>query len=318
MRTTSLFSVLSYGGRPRTLLIALFALALVAVGCDTTSNGLTDPTVADVMSSRGDLTVLAGALQQTDLAETLRQRDTSFTVFAPPNGAFEDIDTVPLDNSDELLDELLSYHIVPGKRILADSIDDGDQFVTLNGERLTLRQSESSIQVNDDTLTTTNLGAANGVVHLVSGVLLEGVDAAHRMLLSPEHRLFVSLVADAELTTLLSGSGPDNEDGLTVFAPTNQAILNAYDENGNGELEEEEGPQDVTRLVKYHVVDDVYRASDVPSSGTEVTTLEGSTVTIQRNDSQLSVNDAGVPAPDQVAENGVVHGIDTVLTPPGS
>jgi uncharacterized surface protein with fasciclin (FAS1) repeats len=75
----------------------------------------------------------------------------------------------------------------------------------------------------------------------------------------------------------------------------------------------------VEDILQYHVLDNVFFAADVPESETDASTLEGSDVTVVRSGNAVTINPnnegASVTIPDVEVENGVIHGIDTVLTP---
>jgi uncharacterized surface protein with fasciclin (FAS1) repeats len=157
--------------------------------------------------------------------------------------------------------------------------------------------------------------ASNGVVHVIDGVLVETVDAVDRADLTPQFSVLRKLIGEAGLTSTLRGPGPDASEGLTVFAPTNEALLNLLDDNDNGAVDSEEIPSNLEEILQYHVLDSVFFAEDVPTSATEVETLEGSNVTVQRSDGVVTVNGNEVSVPDVDVENGVVHGIDAVLMP---
>lgn len=111
--------------------------------------------------------------------------------------------------------------------------------------------------------------------------------------------------------------GAGANDGRTIFAPTNEALLAACDDNDNGNIESSEIPSDASDVLQYHVHDNALRAGDIPSD-TTVSSLEGTDLTISGGDA-VTVNpgdeNAGVTVPDVVVDNGVIHGIDAVLTP---
>jgi len=297
--------------------VGLLACALLLVGCD--SNGGTDtPTVTELAANESDLSTLVGALQQAGLDETLNNENQSFTVFAPVNSAFQNIDAGDLTSNSDLLDEVLTYHVVAGQRIRAGDIQDGQTVQTVEGGTLTFSVDGNAVQVNSAAVTTVNLEASNGVVHLVDGVLLETVDVVDRAVLAPQFSILADLVGRANLASALRGPGPDGEDGLTVFAPTNQAFLAALDQNGNDQIDDSEVPSNAGAILQYHVLDDVFFAGDVPTSATDVPTLEGSNVTVQRSDGTVTVNESTVAVPNVAVENGVIHGIDGVLMPPSN
>ncbi|PQJ35044.1 hypothetical protein BSZ35_10975 [Salinibacter sp. 10B] len=292
--------------------IGVLALGLVVVGCD--NNGgvpAEERTVAGIVSlSQANTSTLAGALEQSDLADSLSNEDTTLTVFAPVDSAFDNIDKEELTENDDLLSEVLTAHVVPGRALTADRIEDGKTVVTMEGDSLTLYVDDGAVQVNGDAVITADIEGTNGVVHLIDEVLLKTADAVDRVRLAPQFGLFSDLVGEGELASAL------REEDRTVFAPTDQALLEAFDENDNGTLDDDEWPNDAGSTVRYHALQAVYFASDVPPSATEYPTLEGSNVTLKRSDDTVTVNDAAVTSPDIEVENGVLHGIDAVLHPP--
>jgi transforming growth factor-beta-induced protein len=282
---------------------------------------LEDGTVAEIVSGRSELSTLTSALPSA-LVETLSNEDQEFTVFAPANPAFGAIDAGELTGNADLLNEVLTYHVVAGQGIASGNITDGQTVTTVEGDSLTFSVGSGGVQVNGASVTTADLRGSNGVVHVIDGVLLETVDAVDRAVLTPQFSILADLVGQAGLTEALRGVGPDGEDGLTVFAPTNDAFLEALDENGNGEIDDSEVPSNAASILQYHVLDDVFFASDVPTSATDLPTLEGSDVTVVRDGSAVTLNPnneaASVAVPNVEVENGVIHGIDTVLQIPSS
>lgn len=299
--------------RRRALLgIGLLILGLVAVGCDS-SGGVPakENTVAGVVSlSQNDAGAFADALKQAALTDSLSDEDTTLTVFAPVDSAFGNVDQEDLTEDHDVLNEVLTYHVVSGQALTSDQMEDGQRVETMEGDSLTLRVDDGAVEVNGASVTTADLEGTNGVVHLIDGVLLETVDAVDRVRLTPEFSIFADLVGQGELASTL------RRDSLTVFAPTNQVFLKALDKNENGTVDDGETPGNAGSLVQYHVLKAVYSAADVPAAPTERATLEGSTVTLKRSDGTVTVNDATVTDPNVEVENGVLHGIDSVLLPP--
>ena len=319
------------------LLIGLLAGSmLLLAGCDSGgSNGGDDSkTVTELTVDTGNLSTLESAVKAAGLASTLGNEDNTYTVFAPKNSAFGPIEADSLLNKDALLEKVLEYHVVEGQEITASDISDDQTVTTLDGTKLKFSVNGSTVEVNGATVTEADVQASNGVVHLIDGVLLQNTNVVERASITPDFNILTKLVKKAGLTSTLSGPGPDGQDGLTVFAPTDQAFLNALDAqsnggNGDGDIDNSEIPPNAGQILKYHVLDDVFYAADEPSapSGTQIPsgrtsgvgTLEGSNVTIDRSGSSVTINpgddNAGVAAPDVDVSNGVIHGIDTVLIP---
>ena len=165
--------------------LCLAALALVAAGCgsdnkDTTTTTPTTTTqaasadIVGLAKATPDLSTLVAAVTAGDLATTLQGKGP-FTVFAPTNQAFSDIqstvDTLlkPANKAD--LQKVLTYHVVPGTYTAAD-LKDGQELTTVQGEKLTVSVKGSTVKVNDATVEKADVNATNGVVHVINKVLV--------------------------------------------------------------------------------------------------------------------------------------------------
>ena len=118
----------------------------------------------------------------------------------------------------------------------------------------------------------------------------------------------VTAVSTAKLVDTLQGEGP-----FTVFAPTNAAFEKLGDEQVQSLLEPENRDQ-LTKVLTYHVVPGTLTAADL-SDGQKLETVAGETLTVKVDGDTVMVGDASVVQPDVEASNGVVHVIDSVLTP---
>jgi uncharacterized surface protein with fasciclin (FAS1) repeats len=119
----------------------------------------------------------------------------------------------------------------------------------------------------------------------------------------------VAAVKAGDLVDVLKGDGP-----FTVFAPTNEAFAYLPD----GTLEDLLKPENKDKLVAiltYHVVPGKILTTDL-SNGQKAKTVQGSEITVKIMDGKVMINNATVTAADIMADNGVVHVIDTVILPP--
>ena len=73
----------------------------------------------------------------------------------------------------------------------------------------------------------------------------------------------------------------------------------------------------LTDILLYHVVDGQVLAEDVIMLE-EAETLLGENISIRVEDGMVYINDSMVIITDILADNGVIHVIDTVLLPPES
>lgn len=115
-------------------------------------------------------------------------------------------------------------------------------------------------------------------------------------------------LTEAELTETLSQGGP-----YTIFAPTDEAFA-ALPEGTVEQLLLPENRQVLQEVLAYHVTSGAITSDQIATG--DVTTLQGETVPVNAEGSEVTVGDAQVVNPDLEAGNGVVHAIDTVLLPP--
>ncbi|WP_425499911.1 fasciclin domain-containing protein [Fontisphaera persica] len=120
-------------------------------------------------------------------------------------------------------------------------------------------------------------------------------------------KTLVAAIKAAGLVEVLQGKGP-----FTVFAPTDEAFAKLPP----GTVENLLKPENREKLVavlKYHVVPGKVMAADVKTM--EARTAQGQAVSIKVTSEGVMVDNAKVVKTDIVAENGVIHVIDTVILP---
>ena len=174
-----------------TAVAVAFALALTGCSSDSDDSATSDPTtpaateatvgdIVEVASGNPDFSILTTALTEAGLVETL-QGPGPFTVFAPTNEAFEALpegllDTLLLPENEETLTAILTYHVVPAE-VPSSAIEPGD-VATVEGSTVTLA-TDDGVTVNDATVTTADVEASNGVIHVIDAVLVPpSVDVA--------------------------------------------------------------------------------------------------------------------------------------------
>ena len=108
----------------------------------------------------------------------------------------------------------------------------------------------------------------------------------------------------ADLVDTLKGAGP-----FTVFAPTDAAFAKVPPDQLRA-LHADKAR--LTAVLTYHVVPGVVMSKDVRPG--MVKTVQGSNLTVTTMGG-VKVNNATVTAVDIVADNGVIHVIDTVVLP---
>jgi uncharacterized surface protein with fasciclin (FAS1) repeats len=109
----------------------------------------------------------------------------------------------------------------------------------------------------------------------------------------------------ADLVQTLKGPGP-----FTVFAPTDAAFAKIPKDQLDALLKDK--PK-LVAVLTYHVVPGKVLAKDVKPG--MVKTVQGQSLTIKVDGGKVMVNNATVTQTDIMADNGVIHVIDTVLIP---
>ncbi|MEO1101503.1 MAG: fasciclin domain-containing protein [Pseudomonadota bacterium] len=120
----------------------------------------------------------------------------------------------------------------------------------------------------------------------------------------------VSLVKAADLAETLSAEGP-----YTVFAPTNDAFA-ALPAEKVEYLQSEDGREDLTAILKAHVIEGRLMADEITEAGLDVRSLSDQRIDITSEwDGTITIDGATVIKGDIEADNGVIHVIDTVIVP---
>ena len=128
--------------------------------------------IVETAISAGQFKTLVTALQEADLVDTLKG-DGPFTVFAPTDAAFAKLPAGALDalvKDKSKLAAVLTYHVVPGK-VMAAQVKPGD-VKTVQGQSLNVSTQGGSVMVDNAKVTKTDIGASNGVIHVIDAVIL--------------------------------------------------------------------------------------------------------------------------------------------------
>ena len=315
------------------------------------------PTIAEIVvasteADPAEFTILLAAVSAADPAilETLANPDASLTVFAPTDAAFAAaIEALGVTAEDllantELLNTVLSYHVVPGAFAAEDLLAvtaDGASAVygtVLANQGLVLVQDGESLLVNDATVVAADVQAANGVVHVIDSVLLPNTEMMEAPMgdmeaptatigevviasagaEAPEFTILLAAVqaADPSVLAALTEGGP-----YTVFAPTDAAFAAALEALGVTAEDLLADTDLLTTVLAYHVVPGAWDAASVVAAAGEEgvsvgTLLPGTVLNIALDGESVTVNDATVVATDVMATNGIIHVIDAVLLPP--
>ena len=132
------------------------------------------PDIVDTAVAAGSFTTLVTAVQAAELVDALKG-DGPFTVFAPNDAAFAKVWDGTVENllkpeNQEKLQELLLYHVVPGK-IMSGDLSGTTQAETLHGGFLQV-VSDDGVTVNYANVIVADIETSNGVIHVIDSVLI--------------------------------------------------------------------------------------------------------------------------------------------------
>jgi transforming growth factor-beta-induced protein len=276
-------------------------------------NGVLLPaeTVADIAIDNG-FSTLVTAVVTAELLPALTDPLSTLTVFAPTNAAFDNLATALGTNVNGLLAlpnlaDVLAYHVL-GTEVLSSAVTNGAIVQPLsptNTLKVTLT-STGNVFVNQAQVTSVDILADNGVVHVLNAVVLP-VETVVDLAIDNGFTSLTAAVVKAELLPALTNPLAS----LTVFAPTNAAFDNLAAALGvdlNGVLAH---PQ-LADILLYHVIGSEVLSTQLVNG--PVATLNGQNVTIDLTNG-VKVNASNVVLADVQAYNGVVHVIDAVLLP---
>jgi uncharacterized surface protein with fasciclin (FAS1) repeats len=151
-----------------------------AMASPSASDAASAKDIVGVASANPTTSTLVTALDAAGLVGAL-QAAGPFTVFAPTDDAFAALPAGVLDKlvqpqNKDALTKILTYHVVQGE-VPSSAVKDGD-VPTLEGQSITL-STANGVTVNGAKVTTPDVEASNGVIHLIDQVLLPpGFDPA--------------------------------------------------------------------------------------------------------------------------------------------
>ena len=154
----------------RRTLLALTASTLIAA--PAFASDMKD--IVDTAVDAGSFTTLVAAVEAAGLVETLKG-EGPFTVFAPTDEAFAalpegTVETLLKPENKDRLIAVLTYHVVPGK-VMSGDLSDGMMAATVQGGEVTI-MTEGGVKVDNANVTTADIEASNGVIHVIDAVIM--------------------------------------------------------------------------------------------------------------------------------------------------
>jgi uncharacterized surface protein with fasciclin (FAS1) repeats len=298
--------------------------------------------LVDVASANPDFSVLVDAVVKTDLVATL-QGEGPLTVFAPNNDAFvallgalgsnyNSLDDFDTEGEIALLKNILLYHVLPAQVNAADLMA-GDVGTAFTDNSIAVIESGETFVIGDASETdagilAADVGANNGVIHVIDKVLLPqaAIDFVNSLQdivgiasSNDDFSILVDAVIKTDLVETLQSEGP-----FTVFAPTNDAFAALLDVLGDDynnldDFDTEGEIELLKNILLYHVVPAQVKSTDLAAGDVATAFAENSISVVMSGDTfaigDASGVDANLAVIDLEATNGVVHVIDKVLLP---
>jgi transforming growth factor-beta-induced protein len=290
-------------------ILLLMGNLLFAVVLSNSSCAMPQKDIVEVASTNAK--TLSVAVNAAGLSQTLKGKGP-FTVFAPTDAAFaaiqSDVDMLLQPENKSKLAQILTCHVVSGKLKAAD-LKDGQILTTLDGSKLIVTISNGTVMVGDATITTKDVEASNGIIHMIDKVILPAKPKAKDIveIATESAKTLAAAVTAAGLVETLQSDGP-----FTVFAPTDAAFADIQKDVDN--LLKPENKAKLSNVLTYHVVAGKIMAADL-QDGQEITTVQGGKLKVSIKNGKVMINGANVIAADVSASNGVIHVIDKVFIP---
>ncbi len=161
--------------RRTTLALAAAAAFAAAGGTAFAASHAAEKNIVETAQEAGDFSTLLAAAEAAGLVETLTG-EGPYTVFAPTDDAFAALpegtvdDLLKEENKDKLT-SILTYHVVPGS-VMSGDLSDGMEAETVEGSNLAVSIDGDTVMVGDATVTSADIKASNGVIHVIDGVLM--------------------------------------------------------------------------------------------------------------------------------------------------
>ena len=129
--------------------------------------------IVETAVAAGRFNTLAALLKKAGLVKTLKGKGP-YTVFAPTDAAFAKVPQATLDELGQdkaKLRSVLLYHVA-ARKLTAAKIVKRRTVKTLNGQRLRIRVRGQTVRVGGARVTTADIGASNGIIHIINRVLI--------------------------------------------------------------------------------------------------------------------------------------------------
>ncbi len=140
---------------------------------NTMTNTPSTKNLVDTAADNGSFKTFGKAIERAGMSDTLRGAGP-FTIFAPTDAAFDKLPAGRLEtlfkpeNKEELV-SLLNYHVVSGRKLVAD-IGKWEAAKTVNGQSAPIKLTDNKVSIDGAMVTSADIGSSNGIIHGIDKV----------------------------------------------------------------------------------------------------------------------------------------------------
>jgi uncharacterized surface protein with fasciclin (FAS1) repeats len=144
--------------------------------CLQINPSLTMSTILQIANADRNLSTMSKGLKAANLEETLNGIGP-FTILAPVNLAFGKLvpdtfdELVKQSNNNTKLTDILTYHVLTGKKLLKD-FRNGQKLQTVNGKEVEITVKDGEVHINGAKILAKDRQGSNGVVHSIDAVIM--------------------------------------------------------------------------------------------------------------------------------------------------
>ncbi len=308
------------------------------------------PNIPDLLDndSDGRFTTLMAAVDAAGLRGLLAG-DGPFTLLAPTNDAFAALlDQTGMTQDDllantQLLKQVILQHVIPGNYLFRNLTSGPTLPSLLVGQSVSFDLTSGVFTANGANIGDVDNLASNGVVQVVDSVILP--PSVQAMLATPEPTAEPAVVAteapavagvpaalpdlptllanDGQFSTLLAAVDAAGLSGLlagdgpfTLLAPSDDAFAALLDQTGMTQDDLLANTQLLKQVILQHVIPGRYLFRDLTSGPTLPSLLVGQKVSFDLTSGVFTANGANIGDVDNIASNGVMLVVDSVILPP--
>lgn len=154
------------------LIVIVAVVAALAIPASATA-AAGGKNIVETAAGSKQFSTLVTLVKKAGLVGTLSGKGP-YTVFAPTNAAFAKVPKKTLNElleNKSLLRKVLLYHVLPGK-VPASKVVTLESAKTAEGASVQFSVRGKSAFVNESKIIKTDIGASNGIIHVINAVLI--------------------------------------------------------------------------------------------------------------------------------------------------